>query len=170
MQVLYSRCAGLDVHKDAVVASARPASGRDAGVAAQTFATTTAGLLALSAWSAERGCTHLAMEATGVYWKPVRHVLSDGDFTLVPADAAQVKNAPGRESDVADATWLAESLARMVRCAPASSPTRPLRRCVPRCEPASSWSASAPATSSGCGRRSRTPTSSSARRRPTSRG
>src|SRR5215212_484858 len=166
MQVLYSRCAGLDVHKDAVVASARPASGRDAGVAAQTFATTTAGPPALSAWLAERGCTHLAMEATGVYWKPpwrrpgstgsrhggdrglleaameatgvywkpVRQVLSDGDFTLVPADAAQVKNAPGRESDVADATWLAESLARMVRCAPASSPTRPLRRCVPRCE------------------------------------
>src|SRR5215213_2605715 len=70
MQVLYSRCAGLDVHKDAVVASARPASGRDAGVEAQTFATTTAGPPALSAWLAERGCTHLAMEATGVYWKP----------------------------------------------------------------------------------------------------
>ena len=56
MQVLYSRCAGLDVHKDTVVASARLASGRDVSIEVRTFATTTAGLLALSAWLAERGC------------------------------------------------------------------------------------------------------------------
>jgi hypothetical protein len=62
------------------VASARLATGRDVSVEVRTFATTTAGLLALSAWLAERGCTHVAMEATGVYWKPVWHVLADGDF------------------------------------------------------------------------------------------
>ena len=94
MQVLYSRCAGLDVHKDTVVASARLASGRDVSIEVRTFATTTAGLLALSDWLAERGCTHVAMEATGVYWKPVWHVL-DGDFDLVLANAAHVKNVPG---------------------------------------------------------------------------
>ena len=111
MEVPYPRCAGLDVHKDTVVASARLAAGRDVTVEVRTFPTTTAGLLALSAWLAERGCTHVAMEATGVYWKPVWHILADGDFTLVLANAAQVKNVPGRETDVADATWLAELLA-----------------------------------------------------------
>src|SRR5215212_5999315 len=85
MEVLYPRCAGLDVHKDTVVASARLATGRDVTVEVRTFPTTTAGLLALSAWLAERGCTHVAMEATGVYWKPVWHILSDGEFTLVLA-------------------------------------------------------------------------------------
>ena len=74
MEVLYPRCAGLDVHKDTVVASARLAAGRDVTVEVRTFPTTTAGLLALSAWLAERGCTHVAMEATGVYWKPVWHI------------------------------------------------------------------------------------------------
>jgi transposase len=129
MQVLHSRCAGLDVHKDTVVASARLASGRDVDIEVRTFATTTAGLLALSAWLAERGCTHVAMEATGVYWKPVWHVLSDGDFTLVLANAAQVKNVPGRKSDVADATWLAELLAHgLVRASfVPDAPTQALR-------------------------------------------
>src|SRR5829696_7168200 len=129
MQVLYSRCAGLDVHKDTVVASARLASGRDVSIEVQTFATTPAGLLALSAWLAERGCTHGAMEATGVYWKPVWHVLSDGDFTLVLANAAPVKNVPGRKTDVADAAWLAELLAHgLVRASVVpDAPTQALR-------------------------------------------
>jgi len=68
-------------------------------------------LLALSDWLTEQGRTHVAMEATGVCWKPVRHILSDGDFTLILANAAHVKNVPGRETDVADATWLADLLA-----------------------------------------------------------
>ena len=129
MEVLYPRCAGLDVHKDTVVASARLATGRDVGIEVQTFATTTAGLLALSAWLAERGCTHVAMEATGVYWKPVWHVLSDGDFALVLANAAHVKNVPGRKTDVADATWLAELLAHgLVRASfVPDAPTQALR-------------------------------------------
>jgi transposase len=111
MDVLYPRCAGLDVHKDTVVASARLAAGREVAVEVRTFATTTAGLLALAAWLAERGCTHVAMEATGVYWKPVWHVLADGDVTLVLANAVHVKNVPGSKTDAADATWLAELLA-----------------------------------------------------------
>ncbi len=111
MDVLYPRCAGLDVHKDNVVAGVRLAGDGPARTEVRTFDTTTPGLLALSAWLAEQGCTHVAMEATGVYWKPVWHILSDGDFTLVLANAAHVKNVPGRKTDVADALWLADLLA-----------------------------------------------------------
>jgi transposase len=71
MDVLYPRCAGLDVHKDTVVAGVRLAEGGPVRTEARTFDTTTPGLLALSGWLAEQGCTHVAMEATGVYWKPV---------------------------------------------------------------------------------------------------
>jgi transposase len=83
----------------------------DYGVLAQDRVTTTPGLLALSAWLAEQGCTHVAMEATGVYWKPVWHVLSDGEVKLILANAAHVRNVPGRKTDVADAIWLADLLA-----------------------------------------------------------
>jgi transposase len=76
----------------------------------RTFKTTTKQLLSLSEWLAAEGCTHVAMEATGVYWKPVWHILSDGDFTLLLANAAHVKNVPGRKTDVNDATWLADLL------------------------------------------------------------
>jgi transposase len=129
MEVLYPRCAGLDVHKDTVVASARLATGREVVVEVRSFPTTTAGLLALSAWLAERGCTHVAMEATGVYWRPVWHVLSDGDFALVLANAAHVRNVPGRKTDVADATWLAELLAHgLIRASfVPDAPTQALR-------------------------------------------
>jgi len=109
MEVLYPRCAGLDVHKDTVVACRRLAVGGRVTSEVRTFSTTTAGLLALSAWLGEAGCTHVAMEATGVYWKPVWHVLSDGGFTLILANAAHVRNVPGRKTDVADAAWLAAS-------------------------------------------------------------
>jgi transposase len=111
MEVLYPRCAGLDVHKDSVVAGVRLATGGPAKTEVRRFDTTTPGLLALSAWLTESGCTRVAMEATGVYWKPVWHTLADGDLTLILANAAHVKNVPGRKTDVADATWLAELLA-----------------------------------------------------------
>src|ERR671916_324613 len=129
MEVIHPRCAGLDVHKDTVVASARLAAGSEVRVEVQTFATTTTGLLALSAWLAERGCTHVAMEATGVYWKPVWHILAGGDFTLVLANAAHVRNVPGRKTDVADATWLAELLAHgLIRASfVPDAPTQALR-------------------------------------------
>ena len=111
MEVLYPRCAGLDVHKDTVMAAVRFATGGRATTEVRTFDTTTPGLLALSAWLAEQGCSHVAMEATGVYWKPVWHVLSDDDRVLILANAAHVKNVPGRKTDVADAAWLADLLA-----------------------------------------------------------
>jgi len=111
MQVLHPRCAGLDVHKDSVVAAVRLAEAGGTRCEVRSFDTTTPGLLALGAWLAECGCTHAVMEASGVYWKPVWHVLSDGDLTLVLANAAHVRNVPGRKTDVADAAWLADLLA-----------------------------------------------------------
>jgi hypothetical protein len=65
--------------------------------------------MALSAWLSAQGCTHIVMEATGVYWKPVWHILSDNEFDL--ALAAHVKNVPGRKTDVNDAAWLADLMA-----------------------------------------------------------
>src|ERR671910_1062204 len=111
MQFLHPRCAGLDVHKDFVMAAVRLAEAGGVRCEVRRFETATPGLLALADWLAECGCTHVAMEATGVYWKPVWHVLSDGDLTLVLANAAHVRNVPGRKTDVADAAWLAELLA-----------------------------------------------------------
>ena len=111
MEVLHQRCAGLDVHKKTVVACVRFASEGKVVTEVKTFAATTQGLLALSDWLSENGCSHIAMEATGVYWKPVWHVLSDGEFELILTNAAHVKNLPGRKTDVSDAAWLAELLA-----------------------------------------------------------
>jgi transposase len=111
VEVLHRRCAGLDVHKKTVVAAVRLVEENKVITEVRTFATTTAGLLALADWLTQNGCTHVAMEATGVYWKPVWHVLSDGEIELVLANAAHVKNVPGRKTDVSDAAWLAELLA-----------------------------------------------------------
>jgi transposase len=104
MEVLHPHCAGLDVHKDTVVAAVRHMVGGTVTRQVRTFKTTTKDLMALSQWLASEGCTHVAMEATGVYWKPVWHILDDGDFVLVLANAAHVKNVPGRKTDVNDAT------------------------------------------------------------------
>ena len=111
MEVLYRRCCGLDVHKETVVACLRIVSGGEVVREVRTFEATTASLIALSEWLAENGCTHVAMEATGVYWKPVWHILDDGGFQLILANASHVKNVPGRKTDVNDATWLADLLA-----------------------------------------------------------
>lgn len=111
MEVVYPCCAGLDVHKESVVACVRLAAAGEITREVRTFETTTAGLLDLSAWLSEQGVTHIAMEATGVYWKPVWHILSDGEFQLVLANAAHIKNVPGRKTDVNDATWIADLLA-----------------------------------------------------------
>src|ERR1041385_47122 len=99
MEVLYERCAGLDVHKDLVVACARLVTAEGGVQEVATFGTTTQGLLALAEWLTARGCSHVAMEATGVYWKPVWHVLEE-PFTLVLANAAHIRNVPGRKTDV----------------------------------------------------------------------
>jgi transposase len=110
MEVLHPKCAGLDVHKDSVVACARSTTQGSVQRQVKTFETTTRGLSELQQWLQSHGCTHVAMEATGVYWKPVWHMLEE-DFELVLANATQVRNVPGRKSDINDATWLADLLA-----------------------------------------------------------
>jgi len=111
MDLLHRRCCGLDIHKETAVACLRLVSEGKVTTEVRTFQTTTAALLRMSKWLAENDCAHVAMEATGVYWKPVWHVLDDGEFALLLANAAHVKNVPGRKTDVNDATWLAELLA-----------------------------------------------------------
>jgi transposase len=119
MEVLYPHWAGLDVPQepalakagDTVVACVRHMVDGTVKREVRTFKTTTKELLALSQWLADERSTPVAMEATGVYWKPVWHILGDGDFTLVLANAAHVKNVPRRKTDVNDATWLADLLA-----------------------------------------------------------
>jgi len=111
MEVFYPRCAGLDVHKDTVVACARVVDDHNrVHLEVRSFEATVQGLVALSDFLRTHMCTHVAMEATGVYWKPVWHVL-EGSFELVLANAAHIRNVPGRKTDVNDATWIAELLA-----------------------------------------------------------
>ena len=110
METLYRRCAGLDAHQKEIVACRRIVSGRKVQSALERFPTTTAGLLALAKWLREAKVTHAAMEATGVYWKPVWHVLCHA-FQLILANASHVRNVPGRKSDANDATWIADLLA-----------------------------------------------------------
>jgi transposase len=109
MQVLYPRCAGLDVHKDTVVARIRCVSDPPHDEV-RSYPTTTSALLELNDWLGEHAVTHVAMEATGVYWKPVWHLLED-HFELVLANAQHIKNVPGRKTDVNDAAWIADLLA-----------------------------------------------------------
>jgi transposase len=110
MEVLYPRCAGLDVHQQTVVACARIASGSTVQQEVRTFGTATGDLLALADWLTAHGCTHVAMESTGVYWKPIWHVL-EGQFDLILANALHIRSVPGRKTDVNDAMWIADLLA-----------------------------------------------------------
>jgi transposase len=105
MQVIYERCAGLDVHKKTVVACVLTPAGQEP----RTFGTMTIDLLALSDWLLACGCTHVAMESTGDYWKPVFNIL-EGSFEVLWVNAQHVKAVPGRKTDVQDAAWLAELL------------------------------------------------------------
>jgi len=111
MDILHERVAGLDVHKNTVVGCVRVKAGGETLRECRTFATTTEGLLALGALLKESGVTHVAMEATGVYWMPVWKILCDGDFELIVANAAHIKNVPGRKTDMNDAMWIADLLA-----------------------------------------------------------
>lgn len=108
MDVLHPCCAGLDVHKDSVYACVRRI-GPGGGVreTVQVFGTMTPDLLRLADWLAAEGATHVAMESTGVYWKPVYFIL-DGQFELVLANAQQLKRVPGRKTDTQDCAWIAK--------------------------------------------------------------
>jgi transposase len=103
--------AGLDVHKDTVVACVRIMVDGKAQRECRTFAASTEQLTALRRWLEESGCTHAAMEATGVYWMPVFRILGEGAFELIVANAAHIKNVPGRKTDMNDAMWIADLLA-----------------------------------------------------------
>jgi transposase len=108
MDIFRDCCAGFDVHKKTVVVCARRAApGGAAATQTRTFGTMTADLLALSDWLKEMGVRHVAMESTGVYWKPIWHVL-EGQFDLILVNAAHIKQAPGRKTDVKDAEWIAQ--------------------------------------------------------------
>ena len=124
MEVLHERCAGLDVHKKTVVACVRLARDGRVDKQVRTFKTTTDELLALGEWLDSHDVNHVVMEATGVYWKPVWHMLDDGERELVLANAAHVKNLPGRKSDVSDCDWLSDLEAHgLIR--PSFVPDRP---------------------------------------------
>src|SRR5262249_52070890 len=129
MEVLHPRCCGLDVHKETVVACVRLVIDGKAAKEVRTFSTTTADLIALSEWLTQNQCTHIAMEAAGVYWKPVWHILDDGEFELVLANAAHIKNVPGRKTDVKDADWVSDLLAHgLIRASfVPDSPTQEMR-------------------------------------------
>jgi transposase len=111
MDILYARCAGLDVHKATVVACVRMPGPRpgERRAETQTFATTLRGLEALVAWLTAHGVTHVAMESTGVYWRPVFAVLED-PVQVQLVNARHVKMLPGRKTDVRDCEWLAQLL------------------------------------------------------------
>ena len=110
MELLIARCAGLDVHQATVVATVRvPGDAGDRRIVTETFGTMTADLLALRDWLQAYGVTHVALESTGVYWKPVYYVLEDA-FTLLLINMRTLQHVPGRKTDVQDSEWLAQLL------------------------------------------------------------
>ena len=110
MRVVHERCCGLDVHKKTVVACLlTPGKGAMARKEFRTFGTMTADLLTLADWLESAGCTHVAMESRGVYWKPVYNLL-EGRFELLLVNTHHLKIVPGRKTDVKDAEWIGELL------------------------------------------------------------
>jgi len=105
MEVLYSRCCGLDVQKLSVMACVITPKKREM----RTFGTMTKDLLELKQWLLEFGVTHVAMESTGVYWKPIYNIL-EGSFTLLVVNARYLKAVPGRKTDIKDAEWISDLL------------------------------------------------------------
>ncbi len=126
MHILYQRCCGLDVHKQRVSACLLlPGNDRRQQKVARSFGTTTSQLQALKEWLVAADCTHVAMESTGPYWKPVYNILEDS-FTLILANAQHIKALPGRKTDVGDAEWIADLLQHgLIRSS--FIPSRPLR-------------------------------------------
>lgn len=110
MRVEHERCCGIDVHKQMVVACVITSDdGSGAHKESRSFGTMMGELQALVAWLHTWGCTHVAMESTGVYWKPVYNVL-EGEFELLVVNAEQIKKMPGHKTDVSDAEWIADLL------------------------------------------------------------
>lgn len=106
MDVLYERCVGLDIHRDTVVACLITPEGREL----RTFGTMTEDLLGLADWLTGHGVSHVAMESTGVYWKPIYNLLEGTGLELLVVNARHIKAVPGRKTDVRDAEWIADLL------------------------------------------------------------
>lgn len=129
MGILSERCAGLDVHKKNVKAClSTPGERGKRQRETRTYLTMTQDLLEMRDWLKEQGCTHIAMEATGVYWKPIYNLL-EGDFEILVVNAHHIKTVPGRKTDVKDAEWIADLLAHGLLTASfiPSAPQRELR-------------------------------------------
>jgi transposase len=106
VQVLYKSCCGLDVHKKSVTACVITSEGKEI----KTFGTMTEDIFALAEWIKEKGCTHVAMVSTGVYWKPFYNLLELEDIEILVVNAQHIKAVPGRKTDVKDAEWIADLL------------------------------------------------------------
>jgi len=106
MDVVYDRCCGLDVHKKSITACVRTPKGKEI----QTFGTMTHNLIQLIDWIKSKQCTHVAMESTGVYWKPIYNLIELEDIQPLVVNAAHIKAVPGRKTDVRDAEWIAKLL------------------------------------------------------------
>jgi transposase len=112
MQIVHQVCCGLDIHKKLIVACLLKAGGEAEGHShkeVRSFGTMTGDLLALGDWLQSEGCTQLAMESTGVYWKPIFNVL-EGQLEIVLANPRHLKAVPGRKTDIKDAEWIADLL------------------------------------------------------------
>jgi len=129
MEIVHERCAGLDVHKKKVKACfSSPGVDGHRSKETRTYLTMTGNLLEMRDWLKGQGCTHIAMEATGVYWKPINNLL-EGDFEILVVNAHHIKTVPGRKTDVKDAEWIADLLAHGLLSASfiPSAPQRELR-------------------------------------------
>lgn len=110
MEILYERCAGLDVHKKNVKACLKiPGSDGRPSKEVRTYATKTHTILEMRDWLKEQGCTHIALESTGVYWKPIYNLLEE-DCEILVVNAHHLKTVPGRKTDVKDSEWIADLL------------------------------------------------------------
>jgi transposase len=126
MDAIIERCAGLDVHQATVVACVLIGeAGRKPLKEIRTFSTMTQDLEAMRDWLKGHGVTHVGMESTGIYWKPVHTILED-HFELIVANAHHIKNVPGRKTDVKDAEWTAD-LVRHGLVKPSFVPPPPIR-------------------------------------------
>lgn len=103
MDVIYTHCCGLDVHKKNVVACAITPGEKEI----RTFLTLTDDLISLADWLKTKGCTHVAMESTASYWKPIYNLLELEDIKAIVVNAKHIKNVPGLKTDVKDAEWIA---------------------------------------------------------------
>jgi transposase len=113
MDIVFGCCAGLDVHKETIVVCVRrvrAGAKRKTDSEVRKFGTMTEEILALADWLAEQGVTHVAMESTGVYWKPVWNLLESGPYEMLLVNAQHIKQVPGRKTDVKDCEWIAQLL------------------------------------------------------------